>query len=349
MTSPALQKDKLQRISQLKEKYRIFLIVFFLFVLLMALAVSVFKGTLSFSPQAVLDVFWGKSQEQMIGHIIWNVRLPRTLIALMVGFNMAVAGALLQGILRNPLASPNIIGASSGAGLAAVIVMSLMPGNIKMLPSAAFLGALLAGLIIYGLARREGRSSGITIILAGIALGALLSAFTSALMILHSDELSVTYTWLAGSLIGRGWPYFALIWPYSLAGGLGAVFLSPRVNLFLLGEEVGKNLGLSVEISKLLIIINASILAGSAVSVAGTIGFIGIVAPHTARMMIGNDYRYLVILSGILGGLLLVISDVLARTLFQPLEIPVGIFTAILGAPFFYFLLYKKRSGLPLP
>jgi len=285
----------------------------------------------------------------MIGHIIWNVRLPRTLIALMVGFNMAVAGALLQGILRNPLASPNIIGASSGAGLAAVIVMSLMPGNIKMLPSAAFLGALLAGLIIYGLARREGRSSGITIILAGIALGALLSAFTSALMILHSDELSVTYTWLAGSLIGRGWPYFALIWPYSLAGGLGAVFLSPRVNLFLLGEEVGKNLGLSVEISKLLIIINASILAGSAVSVAGTIGFIGIVAPHTARMMIGNDYRYLVILSGILGGLLLVISDVLARTLFQPLEIPVGIFTAILGAPFFYFLLYKKRSGLPLP
>jgi len=336
------------RLQKLKKKSRFFWILVFTFLMLIAVILSIFKGTLYFSPQGILEVFLGKSQEQLTQHIIWNVRLPRTLIAMMVGFNMAVAGALLQGILRNPLASPNIIGVNSGAGLAAVIVMSLMPGNIKILPSVAFLGALLAGLIIYSLARREGRSSGITIILAGVALGALLSAFTSALMVLHSDELGITYTWLAGSLIGRGWPYFSLIWPYSLAGGLVAIFLSPRINLFLLGEEVGKNLGLSVEISRLLIIINASVLAGSAVSVAGTIGFIGIVAPHTARMMIGNDYRYLVILSGILGGLLLVTSDTLARTLFQPLEIPVGIFTAILGAPFFYFLLYQKRSNLPM-
>ncbi len=336
------------KLQQLKKNSRFFWILVFAFLMLIAVILSIFKGTLYFSAQGVLEVFLGKSQEQLTQHIIWNVRLPRTLIAMMVGFNMAVAGALLQGILRNPLASPNIIGVNSGAGLAAVIVMSLMPGNIKMLPSAAFLGALLAGLIIYSLARREGRSTGITIILAGVALGALLSAFTTALMILHSDELGITYTWLAGSLIGRGWPYFSLIWPYSLAGGLVAIFLSPRINLFLLGEEVGKNLGLSVEISRLLIIINASVLAGSAVSVAGTIGFIGIIAPHTARMIIGNDYRYLVILSGILGGLLLVTSDTLARTLFQPLEIPVGIFTAILGAPFFYFLLRQKRSNLPM-
>lgn len=336
------------RLQQLKKMSRLFWIFIFAFLLLIAVILSIFKGTLYFSPQGILEVFLGKSQEQLTQHIIWNVRLPRTLIAMMVGFNMAVAGALLQGILRNPLASSNIIGANSGAGLAAVIVMSLMPGNIKMLPSSAFLGALLAGLIIYSLSRREGSSSGITIILAGVALGALLSAFTSALMILHSDELGITYTWLAGSLTGRGWPYFSLIWPYSLAGGLVAIFLSPRINLFLLGEEVGKNLGLSVEISRLLIIINASVLAGSAVSVAGTIGFIGIVAPHAARMMIGNDYRYLVILAGILGGLLLVTSDTLARTLFQPLEIPVGILTAILGAPFFYFLLYQKRSNLPM-
>lgn len=335
------------RLERLKKKNRFFWIILFILLLFMAFILSILNGTLSFSPHEVLDVFRGRSQEQLIRHIVWNVRLPRTLVAMMVGFNMAIAGALLQGILRNPLASPNIIGANSGAGLAAVIVMSLMPRNMKVLPSAAFLGALLAGLIIYALARREGRSSGITIILAGVALGALLSAFTSALMILHSDDLGITYTWLAGSLIGRGWPYFNLIWPYSLAGGLAAVLLSPRVNLFLLGEEVGKSLGLSVEISRLLIIINASILAGSAVSVAGTIGFIGIVAPHTARMMVGNDYRYLVILSGILGSLLLTISDTLARTLFQPLEIPVGIFTAVLGAPFFYFLLYKKRSELP--
>ncbi len=335
------------RLQQFKKMNRVFWIIVFTFLLFTAFILSIFKGTLYFSPNTILQVLWGSSPEQLARHIIWNVRLPRTLIALLVGFNMAVAGALLQGILRNPLASPNIIGANSGAGLAAVIVMSLLPGNIAVLPTAAFLGALLAGLVIYALARQEGRSSGITIILAGVALGALLSAFTSALMILHSDELGITYTWLAGSLIGRSWPYFSIIWPYSLVGGVVAVFLSPKVNLFLLGEEVGKSLGLSVEITRLLIIVNASVLAGSAVSVAGTIGFIGIIAPHTARMIIGNDYRYLVILSGIVGAFLLVTGDTLARTVFQPLEIPVGILTAILGAPFFYFLLHKKNSSLP--
>ncbi|MDD3268528.1 MAG: iron ABC transporter permease [Syntrophomonadaceae bacterium] len=320
----------------------------FFFALLVALAImfSIFNGTLHFSLRDALSVFTGSCTDRLTSHIILNVRLPRTLVAALVGLNMGIAGALLQGLLRNPLASPNIIGANSGAGLAAVIVMCILPGNIRLLPPAAFLGALLAGLIIYALSRRDGSSSNITIILAGVALGALFSAFTSAIMILHSDELGITYTWLVGSLTGRGWPYFDIIWPYSLLGALTAIYLSPRINLFMLGEEVGKNLGLSIEVSRFLIIINASILAGSAVSVAGTIGFIGIVAPHLARMMIGNDYRYLIFLSGILGSLLLVMGDTLARVLFQPLEIPVGIITATLGAPFFFFLLYKKRSTL---
>jgi iron complex transport system permease protein len=259
---------------------------------------------------------------------------------------MGVAGALLQGLLRNPLASPKIIGVNSGAGLAAVIIMSLMPGNISLVPPVAFIGAMLSSLVIYVLSRRGGTSSVVTIVLAGVALSALLSAFTSAIMILHSDDLAVTYTWLIGGLTGRGWSYLQLIWPYSLVGILGAICLSPQVNLFLLGEEVGKNLGLSVEVSRILIIITASVLAGSAVSVAGTIGFLGLVAPHAARMMIGNDYRYLVILSGVLGGLLLIVADTFARTLFQPLEIPVGIITAALGAPFFLFLLYQRRNNL---
>lgn len=326
---------------------RVFWIFLFAVGLFAVVIISIFNGTLQFSPQGILDVFWGECQERLTRHIIWNVRLPRTLIALLVGLNMGIAGALLQGLLRNPLASPNIIGANSGAGLAAVAVMCLLPGSIDLLPPAAFLGALIAGIVIYGLSRQEGSSSSVTIILAGVALGALFSAFTSALMILHSDELGITYTWLAGSLIGRGWPYFSLIWPYSLLGGLAAIYLSPRINLFMLGDEVGKNLGLSIEISRMIIIVNASILAGSAVSVAGTIGFIGLVAPHIARMIIGNDYRYLTILSGIIGGLILVLSDTLARTLFQPLEIPVGIITATLGAPFFFFLLYRKRSNMP--
>lgn len=334
--------------QQYRSRNRWFWIMSFVFMLFLAALASVFNGTLQFSFRGVLEVFTGKCEDQLTRHIIWNVRFPRTIVALMVGLNMGVAGALLQGLLRNPLASPNIIGANSGAGLAAVAVMCLFPGNIKLLPPAAFLGALLAGIAIYGLSRQEGSSSSVTIILAGVAMGALFSAFTSALMILHTDELGITYTWLTGSLTGRGWPYFHLIWPYCLIGTLAAVYMSPKINLFLLGEEIGKNLGLSIEVSRLFIIINASVLAGSAVSVAGTIGFIGLIAPHIARMLVGNDYRYLILMSALTGGLLLVLSDTLARTLFQPLEIPVGIITATLGAPFFFFLLYKKRSNLPV-
>ncbi|WHH60991.1 iron ABC transporter permease [Petroclostridium sp. X23] len=331
-----------------RQKKRWFWVSLFVSMLFLAVLMSIFSGTLQFSLWDVMEVFSGKCEDQLTRNIIWNVRFPRTMTGLLVGVNMAISGALLQGLLRNPLASPNIIGSNSGAGLAAVTVMCLLPGNIKLLPPSAFFGALLAGLIIYGLSRRDGSSSSVTIILAGVALGALLSAFTSAIMILHTDELGITYTWMAGSLIGRGWPYFHLIWPYSLAGILFAVYMSPKINLFLLGEEVGKNLGLSIEIYRLLIIITASVLAGSAVSVAGTIGFIGIVSPHIARMLVGNDYRYLTLMSAVTGGLLLVLSDTLARTLFQPMEIPVGIITATLGAPFFFFLLYKKRSSFPL-
>jgi iron complex transport system permease protein len=223
----------------------------------------------------------------------------------------------------------------------------LLPSSINLVPPAAFVGAMLSSLIIYMLSRRGGSSSVTTIVLAGVALSALLSSVTSAIMILFSDDLTITYTWMIGGLTGRGWSYFRLIWPYSLAGVTAAVLLSPQVNLLMLGDEVSKNLGLSIEVSRILVIITASILAGSAVSVAGTIGFLGLVAPHASRMLIGNDNRYLIVLSGLFGGLLLVVADTFARTLFSPLEIPVGIITAALGAPFFLFLLYQRRSSLP--
>lgn len=329
-----------------KQKIRLLWIVLFAVILIIAMGLSVFSGTLHFSISNVLQVFFGQNPDRLAEHIIMNVRLPRTLVGLLVGVNLGIAGSLLQGLLRNNLASPNIIGVNSGAGLAAVIMMCFMPGSIKMLPPATFLGALSTALIIYTLSKRNGNSSNVTIVLAGVALNALLHSITSAIMILNSDDIAVTYTWLIGGLSGRGWPHYQSICWYSLIGILGAVYLSPRINLFLLGEDIGKNLGLSVEISRILIIITASILAGSAVSVAGTIGFIGLCAPHIARLIIGNDYRYLVIFSGILGGLILVVSDTLARTIFQPLELPVGIVTAILGTPFFVFLIYNRRRNI---
>lgn len=325
---------------------RLLWIFLFAVILIIAMMVSIFIGTLDFSVSNVLSVFFGNSPDHLTEHIIMNVRLPRTLVGLLVGVNLGIAGSLLQGLLRNNLASPNIIGVNSGAGLAAVIMMCFIPGSIKMLPPATFLGALATALLIYAISKHNGNSSNVTIVLAGVALNALLHALTSAIMILNSDDIAVTYTWLIGGLSGRGWPHYQSICWYSLIGIIGAVYLSPRINLFLLGEDIGKNLGLSVELSRILIIITASILAGSAVSVAGTIGFIGLCAPHIARLIIGNDYRYLVIFSGILGGLILVVSDTLARTMFQPLELPVGIVTAILGTPFFVFLIYNRRRSV---
>lgn len=322
---------------------RIFLIISFMVLLLIAMLISIMSGTIDFSINDILRLFFGKNQDDLIYSIIFNVRLPRTILGLLVGVNLGIAGALLQGLLKNNLASPNIIGVNSGAGLAAVIIMCLIPGSFKMLPPVTFIGALLTSLMIYYISRHNGNSSSVTIILAGVALNALLHALTSAIMILNSDDLSITYTWLLGGLNGRGWNHLQSMYGYSVFGILSSIILSPRINLFLLGEDIGKNLGLSVEISRILIIIDASILAGSAVSVAGTIGFIGLIAPHIARLMIGNDYRYLVVFSGILGGFILVASDILARTMFQPLEIPVGIITAVLGTPFFLFLIYKKK------
>ncbi|WP_027398863.1 FecCD family ABC transporter permease [Anaerovorax odorimutans] len=329
-----------------KQKLRILWIFLFAVILIIAMMISIVSGTLDFSVSNILKVFLKGNADHLTQHIIINVRLPRTLVGMLVGVNLGIAGALLQGLLRNNLASPNIIGVNSGAGLAAVIMMCFMPGSINMLPSATFLGALLTSLLIYSISKKKGNSSNVTIILAGVALNALLHALTSAIMILNSDELAVTYTWLIGGLNGRGWIHYESILYYSLFGIIASIFLSPRINLFLLGEDMGKNLGLSVEFSRILIIITASILAGSAVSVAGTIGFIGLCSPHIARLIIGNDYRYLVVFSGILGGLILVVSDTLARVMFQPMELPVGILTAILGTPFFLFLIYSRRRNI---
>jgi iron complex transport system permease protein len=258
--------------------------------------------------------------------------------------NLAIAGALLQGILRNPLAAPHIIGVNSGAAFMAVIVMVLCPHMIDVLPLAAFLGALGATMLVYSLTYFSSGNATTNIILGGVAISALLSAFTSALMLIFSDELEVTYTWLLGSLTGRAWSYFYTLLPYSIAGILLAVFLSPKLNLFNLGDEVSRSLGLEVKLYRALIIMTSAVLAGSAVSVSGTIGFIGLIAPHLSRMLVGNDYRYLVILSAIIGALLLVTADLLARTVFQPVELPVGLFTAALGAPFFFYLIYRNKN-----
>jgi iron complex transport system permease protein len=324
---------------------RIWTVLLFTMALLIAVVVSICLGTTRFGLQDLLSICTGQIASGTMPQVIQNIRLPRILTGIAVGVNLAIAGALLQGLLRNPLASPQVIGVNSGAGLMAVLIMLVFPGMINLLPLGAFLGALLAAILIYMLASKQ--RSGVTtnIILSGMALSALLHAATSALMLLYGDELQVTFTWLIGGLTGRGWSYFYTIVPYCVVGAIAAIIISPKLNLFVLGEEIGGALGLSVSFYRMVIITLAAFLAGSAVSVAGTIAFMGLIAPHLARLLVGNDYRYLIPLSAVLGALLIVVADTLARTAFQPVELPVGILTAALGAPFFFYLIYRRQAS----
>lgn len=327
--------------------YRISVIVISFFLLLILILFSIRTGTARFELREILDAIWKTGNNHAAETIILNVRIPRILTGMAVGINLSVAGVLLQAMLKNPMASSNVIGVNAGAGLMAVIVMVLFPGRILAVPVAAFVGALSASLLIYILSELPGRGRTIQIVLAGVAISNLLRAVTSALMMLFSDVLEISYAWQQGSLSGRGWSEFRMIIPYTVVGTLISLLISPKLNLFGLGDEMAFSVGLRVHRYRLLVMVIASILAGSAISAAGTIGFVGLISPHCARTLIGGDNRYLVPLSAVFGAILMVLSDTVARTIFQPVELSVGIVTAVLGAPFFLLLLYQKKRRIP--
>lgn len=268
--------------------------------------------------------------------IIIDVRLPRVIIAILVGSCLAASGALLQGVMKNPLADPGIIGVSSGAGLAAIITMVLFPQLSYLLPVAAFVGALITSLIIYLLAWDKGTAT-VKIILAGVAANALLGAIMNGIMVLYSERVQAVLPWLSGGLTGKGWYHLEFMAPYAIIS-LALTFLAIKpANLLLLGDDSAKLLGQKVELQRFLLIILASLLAGVAVSVAGLVGFVGLVIPHMVRLLIGDDYKYLLPYSMISGAILVVFADTIARSWFDPIELPVGILLACVGAPFFIF------------
>lgn len=274
--------------------------------------------------------------------IIIDVRLPRVLIGIFVGICLAASGAILQGVMKNPLADPGIIGVSSGAGLAAVITMVLLPQYSYLLPFMAFLGALLTSLLIYLLAWDQ-ETSPVKIVLAGVAINALLGAIMNGIMVVYSDRVQSVLPWLSGGLTGRGWHHLEFMAPYAAISILLAFLAIRPANLLLLGDDNAKLLGQKVELQRFLLIALASLLAGVAVSVAGLVGFVGLVVPHFVRIIIGDDYAFLLPLSMISGAILVVLADTIARTAFDPIELPVGILLACLGAPFFLMLLRKRR------
>ena len=310
-------------------------------LLLLALA-SVCLGSVRVPLRDVLSALWGGEVPPRSYNIIRHVRLPRVLAALLVGAALSVSGAVLQAVLMNPLAGPNIIGVNAGSGFFVLAAALLFPGRWDVTPLAAFSGALLACGIIYALAAKTGASR-ITIVLAGVAVSGFFGAGSDAITVLVPDAWAGASAFLVGGFSGvtTGQLSFAL-W-YVLGGLLSALLFSHDLNVLALGEETARSLGLPVKGCRFLFLAIAAVLAGGAVSMGGLLGFVGLIVPHAARFLMGEDNRLLLPAAALLGGAFVVGCDLLSRLLFAPYELPVGILLNFIGGPFFLWLLLKER------
>jgi iron complex transport system permease protein len=280
--------------------------------------------------------------------IVFQLRLPRVLLAAIVGAALAASGTVFQGLFRNALADPAIIGVSSGAALAAVLVIvTVGAGSLGALalPLAAFLGAVLTALAVYRLARIGPTVHVATLLLAGIAIAAVISSLMSLVMSFSGEDIRDIYAWLLGGLVAQGWRSVAIVLPVVAVGVGGAALVAHELNLVALGEERAAQLGVEVDRLKRRAIAVGALLAAAAVSVAGVIGFVGLMTPHLLRPIVGADHRRLLPASLLGGATLLVLADLVARTIIAPSELPVGVVTALLGGPFFLFLLRREGRG----
>ena len=290
--------------------------------------------------------------------ILWDIRLPRMLTGVLVGASLAVAGAVMQGLFRNPLADPGLVGVGAGAGLGAVgaiVLGGLAPSWVAqsfgyhLVPVAAFFGGWVSTLILYRVATRSGRTSVATMLLAGIALGALAGAVTGVLVYIAEDrQLRDLTFWGLGSLSGASWPKLLAAGPVMALALVSAPFLARGLNGLALGEAAAHHIGLSVQRVKAVAILTVAAATGAGVAVAGGIGFIGIVVPHLLRLATGPDHRFLLINAGLAGATLLLLADMIARSILAPAELPIGIVTATLGAPVFLWILLRRRGLVDL-
>lgn len=319
---------------------------FGLFLLLLILfgAISTLFQVKGVSLRYLGEVF-ANSPNDAAAYTVWHVRLPRVLLAVLLGAGLAAAGALLQGMTRNPLSDPEILGVNQGASCFVVIALMMFgeQNTSLVIMLSAFLGAAAGGSLIYVLAFRGGYSP-YRIVLAGSAVSLFLGAVTTGVILLHENKLMEILYWMAGKLSGASWEdiRFILV-PVLLALGI-AFALARRMNVLVLGEETAQGLGMNTARIRRLLSVLVVVLAGSAVAVAGPIGFIGLMVPHMARRLVGHDYRVLLPFSALLGANLLVLADFASQWITYPADIPVGIITALLGTPFFVYLL-RRRKG----
>lgn len=312
--------------------------VIFFIVIVFSIAI----GSVNIPIMEVFNAFTNHSST-VNRDIIVNVRLPRILTAVLVGSSLAVSGVLLQTVMRNPLADPGITGVSSGASLAAIAIMIFAPTHYYLIPLAAFIGGLFACGLVYALAWKNGIKP-VRIILAGVAINAVLGGGTSLISILNSEKIQGILLWSNGSLAEKTWRDFNILLPYTALGLLLSVFLVRNANILRLGDKAAANLGVNVNKMRIIISAVAVFLASISTAVVGVIGFVGLIVPHICRLIIGSDHKYMLPFSVIVGAIVLLFADTLARTVANPIELPVGILMAVFGGPFFLYLLRKGEK-----
>lgn len=327
----------------MNSKSRNWIIVVITFSLtVVAAIIAIGMGSVSIPIPDIVKTIFGSTSEATHETIILDIRMPRVLLAMIIGANIAISGAILQAVMGNPLADPGLTGVTSGAAACVLVIMLAMPEYTQFIPIAAFVGGLIAAAIVYALAWRRNGISPITIILSGVAVNALCGGGIGFLTIIYSDRLPSAVQWLNGSLAAKGNNALFMIFPYAIVGWILSFFAIRKANIIRLGDQVASNLGENVNKIRILLSLLAVFLAAISVAAIGMIGFVGLVVPHMARLLVGSNYKFMLPMSMALGALVLLIADTGGRTLFAPLDIPAGILMAVIGGPYFLYLMRRR-------
>lgn len=327
-----------QRSEIQSQTYKKLAILGGLFVfLVVSILLSISLGATTIPLKKILTALFIE-RDGLTYNIVKNIRMPRTFVGMLVGICLSLSGTILQGIMRNSLASPNIIGVSSGAGLAATICLVLIPQYGYLTPIAAFMGAFATTILIYLLSYKDGIRP-LRMVLAGIAVSSLVSALINLILIFYPDRVQDTLGFTIGTLNMALWSDFRILLPYTLIGLALSFLFARKMNVLMLGDEIAGSLGVHVERSRFFLIGLASLLAAASVSVVGLLGFVGLIVPHIVKLLLGSDYRYVYVGVTFLGGAIVIFCDTVARVALAPMEIPVGITMALIGVPFFLYLL----------
>lgn len=326
----------------MKNRSKVLLIGISLLVLIALIIIFSVIGSVNLSIGEIFSaLIYGDNK--VVSTIVLQMRLPRNVLAVLVGANLAISGCLLQAVMKNPLADPGITGVSSGASVFAIVILLLLPEYTGILPLIAFLGGALACTVVYLMAWKNGLKA-IRVVLAGVAVNAILGGFISLLTTLYSDRIQGALLWLNGSLASKTWNDVRLVGTYSLIGLTLSLFCVRGANILNLSDESAINLGFNVNKTRVLLSAVAVFLAATSTAVVGIISFVGLIVPHISRMIIGSDHKYTIPFSMVLGGIVLLVADTVARTILGSLELPVGVVMSIVGGPFFLYLL-RKRGG----